>query len=140
MNKIKRLCGECKHFLPDAKRTLTRYSNLPVLLGGCEVKEGRFERCGFNHNCPDFVYDRKRAESTGWAPTKESEKSTLWTTAPTKVQCLESGEVFPSIMLAAKSVNRTSSTLRRALYHTKNPGGIVRCGGLHFRLYNEEEK
>lgn len=138
MNKIKRMCGECKHFLPDAKRTQILGCDIPVLLGGCEVKEGRFERCGFNHNCPDFVYDRKRAESTSWAGSTSS--TTLWGTKPRKVQCLESGEVFPSILLAAKSVNRTSSTLRGALYHTKNPGGIVRCGGLHFRLYNEEEK
>lgn len=42
-----RLCGDCMYWYPDVKRTESPNGGLPVLMGTCEQRCCRVERCDF---------------------------------------------------------------------------------------------
>lgn len=139
----RRMCGECKYFMPDKKRTsydvVNRCGEIRSVLwhmGDCAKHKTRVERCQWVDGCEAFTLDSKKSmnglakaepDSTGHGP-------------PVRIECVTTGRIFDSIKSAAKSVNRSPSTLATSIRYSLSKDGCVLCGGMKFRVAKEGKR
>lgn len=113
-------------------KVYTRFIHQLVALTYIPNPEGK---ATVNHK--DEVKTNNRVENLEWMTNRENlrygtrdERVSLSLQKP--VKCIETGEVFESINIAAKAINRDQSSLSKCLR-----GKTKTCAKLHWKYYEE---
>ena len=126
--KKAKLCGECRFFMKEKKRSTVPYSPFSIRFGFCTVRRSRFDRCHPScemcditrckaYEMTDEIRGRIRAGSMKRAK---------------KVLLVELGITFDSISDAARFVGKSHQCVSRCIDPAKNPDGHIMCSGYHF--------
>lgn len=132
---IRKLCGECKHFLPDRFRSPVDWGGITrsIHYGTCELSGERYDRCRFCDDCPHMLFDRRKAQSAPGMALLGPKTRGNWTQR--KLMRLDTHATYKSVSEAARLNGIRTSTMNSALKNSlKFDRNYFVTNGVHFLI------